>query len=44
MDSRHTADYDLYGTLDEEDARTVLAKAQEFVEEVKRWLQERNLL
>jgi len=44
MDSRHTADYDLYDKMDKEDVEIVLAKAQGFVEEVKKWLQERDLL
>lgn len=44
MDSRHTADYMLYDALDKEDVVTVIAKAQEFVEEVKKWLQIRDLL
>ncbi len=44
MDSRHTADYDLYDKMDKEDVEIVLAKAQGFVEEVRKWLQERDLL
>jgi uncharacterized protein (UPF0332 family) len=44
MDSRHTADYVLYDTLEKEDVVIVLAKANEFVEEVKKWLLERDLL
>ena len=44
MGGRHTADYDLYDTMDKEDVEIVLAKAQGFVEEVKKWLQERDLL
>ncbi len=44
MDSRHTADYVLYDSLDKEDIVMVLAKARNFVEEVKKWLQERDLL
>ena len=44
MDNRHAADYDLYDPIDPEDAVLVLAKAQAFVEEVKKWLQEQNLL
>ncbi len=44
MDNRHTADYDLYDTIDKEDAIVSLTKAQEFVEEVKKWLQKQNLL
>jgi hypothetical protein len=44
MDNRHTADYDLYDPIDREDVILVLAKAQEFVEEVKKWLQKYDLL
>ena len=44
MDNRHTADYDLYDAIDREDAVLVMAKAQEFVEEVKKWLQKQDLL
>ena len=44
MDSRHTADYVLYDSLDKEDAELVLAKAQGFVEEVRKWLQRQGLL
>lgn len=44
MDSRHTADYALYDSVDKRDAISVLAKAQGFIEEVKQWLQKRDLL
>jgi hypothetical protein len=44
MDNRHTADYDLYDPIDREDVVLVLVKAQEFVEEVKKWLQIHDLL
>ena len=44
MDSRHTADYDLYDFLEKEDVVKVIAKAKEFVEEVKKWLQKQDLL
>lgn len=44
MDSRHTADYMLYDSLDNEDAGLVLAKAHGFVEEVEKWLQKCDLL
>lgn len=44
MDSRHTADYDLFDTVDREDTVIVLAKAQEFIEEVSQWLQKQDLL
>jgi uncharacterized protein len=44
MDSRHTADYDLFDTVDREDTVIVLAKAQEFIEEVRQWLQKQDLL
>ena len=43
MDSRHTADYDLFDTVDREDTVIVLAKAQEFIEEARKWLQKRDL-
>src|SRR3972149_1894148 len=43
MDSRHTADYVLYDSLEKEDVVIVLAKAREFIEEVKKWLQNRDL-
>ena len=44
MESRHTADYALYEYLEKDDAVEMIAKAKEFVEEVKKWLQERELL
>ena len=44
MESRHTADYELYDTLEKEDVVVMVAKAQEFVEEVKKWLQKQDLL
>jgi uncharacterized protein len=44
MESRHTADYELYDTLEKESVMVIVAKAQEFVEEVKKWLQKRDLL
>lgn len=44
MESRHTADYALYEYLEEDDAAEMIAKAKEFIEEVKKWLQERELL
>jgi len=44
MESRHTADYALYEYLEEDDALEMIAKAKEFVEEVKKWLAEHNLL
>jgi len=44
MNSRHTADYDLYDVIEREDVIIVLAKAQGFVEEVKKWLQKQDLL
>ena len=43
MNSRHTADYDLYDVMEREDVIVVLAKAQGFVEEVKKWLQKQDL-
>ena len=44
MDSRHSADYVLYDSLDEEDAAVVIKKAKAFVEDVKKWLRKQNLL
>jgi len=44
MDSRHSADYVLYDSLDEEDAAAVINKAKAFVEEVKKWLRKQDLL
>jgi uncharacterized protein (UPF0332 family) len=44
MDSRHTADYDFYDAVDKEDTVIVLKKAHEFIEEVKQWLQNQDLL
>lgn len=44
MESRHTADYALHDFLDKDDAAEVIAKAKAFVEEVKKWLQKRELL
>lgn len=44
MDSRHTADYDLFDTVDRDDTVAVLEKAQEFIEEARKWLQKQDLL
>ncbi|MBI5935403.1 MAG: HEPN domain-containing protein [Chloroflexi bacterium] len=44
MESRHAADYVLYEYLEMDDAVEMIAKAKEFVEEVKKWLQKRELL
>jgi len=44
MESRHTADYELYDTLEKEDVVVIVAKAQEFIKEVKKWLQKQDLL
>lgn len=44
MDSRHTADYDLYDSLEKGDAVMAVAKAQGFVEEVTKWLRKNELL
>lgn len=44
MESRHTADYALYDYLEKDDAFEVIEKAKAFVEEVKKWLTERDLL
>ncbi len=44
MESRHTADYELYDTLEQEAVVVIVGKAREFVEEVRKWLQKRELL
>jgi len=44
MESRHTADYELYDTLGKEAVVVIIEKAQDFVEEVRKWLQKRDLL
>lgn len=44
MESRHVADYVLHDYLEEKDAAEVIAKAKAFVEEVRKWLQKRDLL
>ncbi len=44
MDSRHTADYELSSGLDEQDALDAIEKSRAFVEEVKTWLRQRDLL
>jgi uncharacterized protein (UPF0332 family) len=44
MESRHTADYALYEYLEKDNAVDMIAKAKEFIEEVKEWLQKRELL
>lgn len=44
MDSRHTADYELYDALEKEDVVLVIEKAKEFIEEVEKWLQKQDLL
>jgi uncharacterized protein (UPF0332 family) len=44
MESRHTADYALYDYLEKEDAAEMIAKAKEFIEEVKKWLTNHDLL
>lgn len=44
MESRHTADYELYDTLEKEYVADLIAKAKEFFEEVKKWLQNQSLL
>jgi uncharacterized protein (UPF0332 family) len=44
MESRHTADYVLHDYLEEDDAAEVIEKAKAFVEEVRKWLQKRDLL
>jgi uncharacterized protein (UPF0332 family) len=44
MESRHTADYELYDNLEQEAVVVIIDKAREFVEEVRKWLQKRELL
>lgn len=44
MDNRHTADYALQDDIDKEDALQAIEKSKAFVEEVKKWLQKRDLL
>lgn len=44
MENRHTADYELQDDLDKEDAVEAIEKSKAFVEEVKKWLQKRDLL
>jgi hypothetical protein len=44
MESRHTADYALYDYLEKEGAAEVIAKSKAFVEEVRKWLQNHDLL
>lgn len=44
MSSRHTGDYELFDTLEKEQAVDVVNQAQSFVEEVEKWLLKRNLL
>ena len=44
MDSRHVADYELHDHLEKEAVAQIIAKAKEFIEEVKEWLQKRELL
>ncbi len=44
MSSRHTGDYELFDTLEKEQVVDVVKQAQSFVEEVEKWLLERDLL
>lgn len=44
MDSRQTADYDIYDSLEKDDVVQVVTKARGFVEEVQKWLQKNDLL
>lgn len=44
MGSRHSADYDLYDSLEKEDVLQAVEKAQGFVQEVEKWLQKNDLL
>ena len=44
MESRHTADYELYDELEKQDAVEVIAKSKAFVEEVRKWLLKHGLL
>ena len=44
MSSRHTGDYELSDHLEKEQVIDVVEQAQSFVEEVEKWLLERDLL
>jgi len=44
MESRHTADYNLYDHLEKEEVVEIVAKAQAFVDEVNQWLRKHDLL
>ena len=44
MSSRHTGDYELSDHLEKEQVIDVVEQAQAFVEEVEKWLLERDLL
>lgn len=44
MENRHTADYELQDDIEKEDAVEAIEKSKLFVEEVKKWLQKRDLL
>ena len=44
MENRHTADYELQDDIEKEDAVEAIEKSKAFVEEVKKWLQKRDLL
>jgi len=44
MESRHTADYNLYNHLEKEEVVEVVAKAHAFVEKVNQWLRKHDLL
>lgn len=44
MDSRQVADYELRDELEKEDALNAVEQAKAFVQEVRQWLQKRNLL
>ena len=44
MDNRQVADYELSDELEKEDALNAVEQAKAFVQEVRQWLQKRNLL
>lgn len=44
MESRQTADYELYDYLEKEQVEVVVAKARNFVEESEKWLRRHDLL
>jgi len=44
MDNRQAADYELHDDIEKEDAIKSVAKAKQFIEEVKKWLLKHDLL